>query len=49
MPEFDKNAAYIWALIMLGVGLPIVLAIYASIRERLARRRLERMRSEDDA
>ncbi len=46
LPEFDKNAAFIWAIIALGIGLPILLAIYAGLRARLARRRLERLREE---
>ncbi|MCF6328249.1 MAG: hypothetical protein L3J02_00390 [Henriciella sp.] len=44
LPEFDKNAAFLWAITGLGLALPILLAIYAAVRERLAKRRLERMR-----
>ena len=47
LPEFDKNAAFIWAIIGLGLALPILLALYAAVRERLAKRRLERMRETD--
>jgi len=47
LPEFDKNAAFIWAIIGLGLALPILLATYAAVRERLAKRRLERMREAD--
>lgn len=44
-PEFDKNAAYIWAIVGLGIALPIMLTIYTQIRLRLSLRRLERYRS----
>ena len=47
LPEFDKNAAFIWAIIGLGLALPIVLAVYASVRERFAKKRLTRMREAD--
>ncbi len=47
LPEFDKNAAFIWTIIGLGLALPVFLAVYAAIRERLAKRRLERMRKAD--
>lgn len=47
MPEFDKNAAFIWAIFALGVALPILLALYAAIRARSAKKRLERLQNED--
>ena len=49
MPDFDKNAAYIWAIIALGLATPALLAAYSHLREFLARRRLQRMRGEEDA
>lgn len=47
MPEFDKNAAFIWAIVALGVALPVLLGVYASVRAGLAKRRLERLQRED--
>jgi len=47
MPEFDKNAAFIWTILALGIALPILLALYAAIRVRLAKKRLERLQNED--
>jgi len=46
-PEFDKNAAYIWAITAAGVITPILLALYAHIRASRAKRRLERLQKED--
>lgn len=49
LPEFDKNAAYIWTIIALGVALPILLAVYASLRVSAAKRRLQRLQDDDQA
>ena len=49
MPDFDKNAAYIWAIVALGLATPILLSAYSHLREILARKRLQRMRGEEDA
>lgn len=50
LPEFDKNAAYLWAIISLGLALPILLIAYSHIRLALAERRLARLReTEPDA
>lgn len=48
MPEFDKNAGYIWAIVMIGVVVPILLSVYAAMRARLARARLERLQAQED-
>ncbi|MEL7032667.1 MAG: heme exporter protein CcmD [Pseudomonadota bacterium] len=48
MPEFDKNASYIWAIVIIGVGVPILLSAYAALRARMARARLERLQSQED-
>ncbi|MEM7327872.1 MAG: hypothetical protein AAF437_03970 [Pseudomonadota bacterium] len=48
MPEFDKNAGYIWAIVIIGVGVPILLSLYAAMRARMARARLERLRAEEE-
>ena len=48
MPEFDKNAGYIWAIVMIGVVVPILLSVYAAFRARMARARLERLQAQDD-
>lgn len=48
MPEFDKNAAFLWALIGLGIGVPLLLAIYASLRARFAKARLLRLQNRED-
>lgn len=46
-PEFDKNAAYIWAITAAGIISPILLAVYAHIRATRARKRLERLQKAD--
>ncbi|MEC7291044.1 MAG: hypothetical protein VXW22_13225 [Pseudomonadota bacterium] len=40
MPEFDKNAAYLWAIIGLGVGIPVLLTLYAWLRAKLTKAKL---------
>lgn len=46
LPEFDDNAAYIWAIVAIGVAVPALLGLYAGARARLARRRLERLQAD---
>ena len=48
MPEFDKNAEYIWAIVLIGLIVPVLLGIYAAVRARIAKARLERLQSEDN-
>ena len=48
MPEFDKNAGYIWAIVTIGVIVPILLSLYATLRARAARARLERLKNQED-
>ena len=48
MFEFDKNAAYLWALIGLGIGVPFLLAIYALLRAKLSKARLMRLQDHED-
>lgn len=48
MPEFDKNAAYIWTIVVIGLIVPLALAAFASARVHLAKKRLERLRPDDD-
>lgn len=40
----DDNAGFLWAIIIMGTALPALLGIYVSIRSRLAKARLDRMR-----
>jgi len=42
----DKNAAFLYAIILLGVALPILLGLYVSLRVRLSKARLDRMRKD---
>lgn len=42
----DKNAAFLWSIIIMGVALPVLLSVYVTIRARLAKARLERMRED---
>lgn len=48
MPEFDKNAAYLWAIVLIGLIVPALLAAYALVRVRLNRARLERLNAQED-
>lgn len=42
----DKNAAFLWSIIIMGIALPFLLGLYSIIRVRLAKSRLDRMREE---
>ncbi len=48
MPEFDKNAAYLWAIIGLGVGIPVLLTLYAWLRAKLTKAKLQRLQKGED-
>lgn len=43
MPEFDKNAAYIWACYLLGAVLILGLTLQVVLAARAARKRLEQL------
>ncbi len=47
MLGFDKNAAYLLTIIGLGLALPLLLTLYAVIKTRMAKKRLERLRETD--
>lgn len=42
----DKNAAFLWSIIIMGIAVPVLLGLYVTIRTRLAKARLERMRED---
>ena len=42
----DDNAAFLWTIIALGIALPLGLGVYAALRARTARARLERLRED---
>lgn len=48
MPEFDKNAAYIWAIVLIGLIVPALLAAYAFAKVKMARARLTRLQAQED-
>lgn len=48
MPEFDKNAAYIWAMVVLAVIVPALLGLFAFVRAHHSKSRLERLRAQED-
>lgn len=48
MPEFDKNAAYLWTIIGLGVGIPVLLTLYALLRAKLSKAKLQRLQKGED-
>lgn len=48
MPEFDKNAAYIWTIVLIGVIVPALLSLYAVVRARQAKARLDRLKAQED-
>ncbi|MEP1145199.1 MAG: hypothetical protein ABJH52_15875 [Henriciella sp.] len=48
MFEFDKNAPFIWTIVALGLAVPLLLTVYAVLRARFAKARLERLRRAED-
>lgn len=46
LPDFGDNAPFIWAIYVIGLAVPVGLAVYCGMRARLARRRLERLQGE---
>ena len=48
MPEFDKNAAFLWAIIVMGTAVPFLLAVYALMRARLSKAKLLRLQNRED-
>lgn len=48
MPEFDKNAAYIWTIVLIGLIVPALLSLYAVVRTRQAKARLDRLKAQED-
>ncbi|WP_300378172.1 hypothetical protein [Henriciella sp.] len=47
LPEFEQNAAFIWAIFAIGLVVPALLGVYAGLKARLARRRLARLTEGD--
>ena len=48
LPVFDHNAAYIWTIYVIGLAVPAALLVYAVLKARSAKRRLERLQAEKD-
>jgi len=46
--EFDKNAPYLLTIVSLGLVVPTILAIYAVIRAKLSKAKLERLKQGED-
>ena len=49
LPTFDDNAAFIWSIFVIGLAVPALLGLYAGLKARLAKQRLERLQSSEDA
>ena len=45
MPQLDDNAPFIWAIFAIGLVMPALLCLYAGLRARFAKRRLERLKA----
>lgn len=48
MPEFDKNAAYIWACYLIGALMIAGACLQAWLSARAAKRRLEALAASED-
>ena len=48
MFEFDKNAPYLLTIVGIGLAIPIILAIYAIIRVKLSKAKLDRLKHGED-
>ena len=44
MFEFDKNAPYLLTIVGLGLLIPTLLAVYAVVRAKVAKAKLERLK-----
>jgi len=49
MPEFDKNAAYIWACYAIGALLILGLTLQIVLAARAARKRLDKLSPGEDS
>ncbi|MEQ9505638.1 MAG: heme exporter protein CcmD [Hyphomonas sp.] len=49
MPEFDKNAAYIWACYSLGALMILGAILQTALAARVARKRLAALSTDDEA
>ncbi|MEQ8557654.1 MAG: hypothetical protein RIB03_04995 [Henriciella sp.] len=47
LPQFEDNAAYIWAIVIIGLTVPALLGLYAGLKARFAKRRLERLQASE--
>ncbi|WP_158085685.1 hypothetical protein [Henriciella aquimarina] len=47
LPQFDDNAAFIWAIFAIGLTVPALLGLYAGLKARFAKRRLERLQASE--
>lgn len=48
IPEFDKNAAYIWAIVAFGLATPVLIGLYAILRARYAAARLKQVENDTE-
>lgn len=48
LPEFDKNAGYIWAIVIIGFMTPLLLSVYVWLRAKAAKARLDRLEAQED-
>ena len=46
LPAFDDNAAFIWVIYAIGLGVPALLLVYAALRARSTKQKLERLQAE---
>jgi len=47
IPEFDQNAGFIWAIFAIGLAVPALLGVYAGLKARMAKRRLETLQASE--
>jgi hypothetical protein len=48
LPQFESNAAFIWAIVIIGITVPALLGIYAGLKARHAKSRLERLQASEN-
>ncbi|MEM5516062.1 hypothetical protein WNY37_03810 [Henriciella sp. AS95] len=46
LPNFDDNAPFIWAVYAIGLAVPLLLLIYASLKAKVSKEKLETLRKE---
>jgi len=48
MPDYGDDAVFVWAITVLGLATPLLMAGFAFLRTHLAKRKLDRLEASKD-